>query len=202
MVKKISGLFFLAALLLPASAKAENLAWTFSSAAQNASLTNDNFGVVFTPTVNIIVDELGYYDPTGGMQYSHAVGLYNSSGTLLATTTITSASTLTNNFLFNTLVTPIELFAGQTYVLDGYTGGYNADSVYGNDPVGVITAANVTADGFVVSAPITILGDNFVSGDSSLTDTGTSSYPFTSNYFGANRPASCCWEPDWLGWLA
>lgn len=180
--KKIFGLFILAVLLMPLSVKADNVAWDFTSASQGLP-SNFNFGVVFTPTTNIIVDELGYYDPTGGMQYSHAVGLYDSTGTLLTSTTVNGGSTLSGNFLYNT-VTPIELFAGQTYVLDGYTGGYNSDETYGNDPVGFITAANVIADGFTVSAPISIFGDNAAAG-AGLADTGIS--PSTqTDYFGAD----------------
>jgi hypothetical protein len=175
MIKRFFGLFILAGLLMmPVAAKANSLgAWEFTSDSQNSG-TNFTFGVVFTPTVNVYVDYLGYYDPTGGMNTSHAVGLYDSSGDLLATTTVTSGSTLSGHFYYNS-VTPVELLAGNTYVLDGFSS---------TDPYGAITQGNVIADGFVVNAPITILGDNDAHG-TGLVDTGTT-YTTQTNYFGAD----------------
>ncbi|MGO9318760.1 MAG: DUF4082 domain-containing protein [Terracidiphilus sp.] len=195
MNKRILGLFILAGLLMPVAAKADSLgAWEFTTDSQGTP-TNYNFGVVFTPTMNVYVDALGYYDPTGGMLYSHAVGLYDSSGNLLASTTVDTGSTLSGHFYYNS-VTPVELLAGQTYVVDGYTGGVNVDKTYGNDPVGVITAANVIADGFTVDAPLTILGDNFATG-AGLADTGVTPTT-TNNYFGADLGGYDTPEPSSL----
>ena len=60
--------------------------------------------------------------PTGSYTFagSHAVGLYQGS-TLLASATVTSSSTSTGNFLYQS-ITPIQLAAGGDYVLAGITG--------------------------------------------------------------------------------
>jgi hypothetical protein len=187
MIKKISGLFFLALLLMSVAAKADTVAWEFTTDAQ-ATPSNFNFGVVFTPTQNIMVDLLGYYDPSGGMNFSHDVGLYDSSGNLLSSTTVTSSSAYSSaHFLYNA-ITPIELFAGNIYVLDGFSS---------TDPVGYITSANIGLDGFSVSTPpITILGDNGASG-AGLAYTGTTA-PYSTDYFGADMGFDPVPEPSSL----
>ena len=196
MIKKISGLFILAAFLLPVVAKADTTAWDYTATViASSSLANYNLGVVFTPGANIVVDELGYYDQTGGINFDHAVGLYSSTGTLLASTNITPTSTLSGNFLYN-LVTPITLLAGQIYVIDGFTSGYNSDSVFGTDRYGIISVANETLDGFGVSAPITILGDNVAAG-AGLAYSGTT-LATQNNYFGADLGFSAVPEPSSL----
>jgi hypothetical protein len=190
-------LFILAALLLPVAAKADNVAWQFTSVTGTSSLANDNFGVVFKPTANIIVDELGYYDPPGGMLYSHEVGIYNSTGTLLTSANVATylGATLTDGFYY-TSITPIELYAGQTYVLDGFTSGVNVSDISGADKYSVITSGNVGPDGFAVSLPITILGDSTISG-THLADTGTA-YATQNDYFGADFEGYATPEPSSL----
>jgi hypothetical protein len=189
MIKKIFGLFILVGLLLPvvANASTVNPAFEFTS---NNTLTGTNytFGVVFKPTANIWVDYLGYYDPPGGMgATSHQVAIFNSGGTdLTGIQTITSSSTYsTAHFLYNT-ITPIELLAGDTYVLDGFTSTINYGSV---------SNAQIGADGFTKYAPITILGDNDVHASFAYTGTAT---PFTTNYFGADFGYSETPEPSTL----
>jgi hypothetical protein len=83
---------------------------------------------------------------------------------------------LTGNFYY-TSITLIELFAGQTYVLDGFTSVIDDDGTSGTNPYGVITATNEGADGFGTGLPITILGDN-IGSNAVLADTGTT----TPNY--------------------
>ena len=171
MSKKIFGLLALTALLLPVVAKADAIspAWEFNHPATTQNTTGDHtFGLVFTVTQNIEVDYLGYFDPSGGMIDSHEVGLYDSSGTLLASTDVTSASAYSSaNFLYNA-ITPIELLAGQTYVLEGVTG----IDYYTN---------NVT--GFTLNEPLTLLGTTI--GGATMTYNGIT--PATGNdYFGAD----------------
>jgi hypothetical protein len=182
MIKRISGLFILAALMLPVAAKAaDSEAWEFNSVTATSTIANYNIGVVFTPTQNIIVDELGYFN--SGEGYSNGVGLYNSTGGLLTAANVASylGSTLVGNFYY-TAVTPVELFAGQTYVLDANTSGRNSDNTAGTDLYGIIPAANVGIDGFVVNAPITILGDNLAP-SVGLAYTGTTPTS-VNNFFG------------------
>jgi hypothetical protein len=76
-----------------------------------------SFGYVFTPTTNIEVTSLGFFDYSGtGLGESHEVGIFNSSGTLLTSTTIPAGTggTLEDRFRYIG-ITPLELYAGQTY---------------------------------------------------------------------------------------
>lgn len=112
------------------------------------------------------------------MNVSHEVAIYNASGNLVSGTDqiITSTSSTLDGHFYYDAITPVELLAGQTYVLDGYSS---------TDPYGAVTHLNVALDGFVVNAPITILGDNFIHGTGGLIDTGTTVTTQT-NYFGAD----------------
>jgi len=80
---------------------------------------NGPMGWTFQPLVNINVTALGafsYIVPgAGGVK----VGLWDASGSLLASNTITTASTLDNQSRYKT-VTPVLLTAGQTYYLAAY----------------------------------------------------------------------------------
>jgi hypothetical protein len=167
--------------LFPAAAKAGSVspAWEFTSLGDTnngSSQYGYTFGEVFKPTQDITVDYLGYfYDSSTEMVDSHPVAIYDASGTLLASTTITDASSpdSADHFLFNN-ITPITLTAGDTYVIDGASGE--------NDPW------TWNDDGFTVYAPITLLGDNWVGNDgTSAGFTSTSLKNDTANgYWGAN----------------
>jgi hypothetical protein len=190
MIKKISGLFILTALLLPVAARADVEAWEYTSLTAISTIDDYNLGVVFSPTQNIIVDELGYFNSGGG--YSNAVALYNSSGGLLTSATVATylGSTLTGHFYY-TSITPIELFAGQIYVIDGFTSGLNDDGNPGTNVYGIVAAADVGADGFAAGLPITILGDNSASGVGvAYTGTGnlTSANNFGADFGGSDAP--------------
>jgi hypothetical protein len=182
MIKKIFGLFILVGLfMLPVAAKADNVAWDFSTVtSQGSGGASYAFGVLFTPTQNIYVDSLGYYDAVNAdgnsqpslVTQSHSVALYDvtTGGTTLAVTTVTNASTLSGHFLYNA-ITPVELIAGDEYELVGVS---NTSDLY---------TYSTDVSGFAVSAPITITGNN----ENSATFAG---YDDTSNrtiqYFGAD----------------
>lgn len=143
-------------------------AWDFDCPGNN-SFTNENwtFGEVFTPTQNITVDALGYFDngTPGSFISDHPVGIFDASGNLLVQTVVTNSSTILDdvpgtsqydNFLFNP-VPLTELYAGDTYVIEGVSG---SDPYVWND------------NNFTVYAPLTILGNNYVL-DGGLTFNGT-----------------------------
>ena len=169
--------------VFPAVAKASSVspAWEFTSIGHTITGNADQsytFGEVFTPTQDITVDYLGYfYDSATGMSASHPVAIYDASGTQLASATITSASSpdLADHFLFNYLITPITLIAGDTYVIDGASS--KSDPWAWND------------DGFTVSAPITLLGGNWVGND------GTSA-AFTGTGLNDDGVADGAWGAD------
>jgi hypothetical protein len=185
MNRKIFGLFILAGLMLPIAANASSIGPAYgTTTSQTGTASNYTFGLVFTPTVGIIVDYVGYYDPAGGMNASHQVGIYTSGGVLVPGTnqTITSSDTLSNGFYWDA-ITPVELSAGQTYVIDGFSS---------TDDFGSVSTGNVVADGFVVNPGITKNGDNLAL--ASFEDTGTT-FTTQNNYLGANFGYTLTPEP-------
>ena len=82
-------------------------------------------GFAFTATTAGNVTALGIFagpSLTLPPAQSFAVGLWTSSGTLLASTTVTSADSAIGSFYFHP-ITPIALTAGQTYVVGAQMGG-------------------------------------------------------------------------------
>jgi hypothetical protein len=169
----------LAGSMLPVAALADNPAWEFTAPAAN-SFNNGNgysLGEVFTVNQNINVDFLGYYavgGQPGSLTEDHGVAIYNAAGNLLTSSTVNSASGFTDdfqNFAFNSIST-IELFAGQTYVIDGASG--LVDPYAFND------------SGFSVGAPITLLGDNWTLGNGDYFTGTTPISDVSDGYWGPN----------------
>jgi hypothetical protein len=178
MSRKYFGLVLIAGLLLPVAVWADYTplptapAWEFTYIGYTGTGNSDTdtgytFGTVFVPTQDLYVNYLGYFyftDPT--MSESHYVGLYDASGNLLDSTTITSASPYCSpsaaapipcpgaqgspHFLYNPTQT-VELIAGKTYVLEGTSGV--VDFFAYDDP------------GFAVLWPLQITGGNYVVND-------------------------------------
>lgn len=86
-----------------------------------------NAGLVFTAKTNFFVDALGFYYGSG-VTGSAIVGLYNSSGTLLTSTTVLLSDPIVDGYLFHS-ITPVALTAGQQYTVVEFTG--NNDWSYG-----------------------------------------------------------------------
>lgn len=158
MAKKFLTMFAFTVIVtvLSTAAMADTAAWEFTSAGDNFTDNNWTFGEVFVVDQTITVNFLGYFN-NGNMLDQHPVGMFDANGNLLASTVVTSASGFfTKNFLYNQ-ISPITLFAGQTYVVEGVS---TTDDYTWNDP------------GFTVYAPITILGNNWVA-NAGLTFNGT-----------------------------
>jgi len=172
----------LAIALLPASALAAVAyaplsafaGWDFATVGSSFNNgTGYALGEVFSPTQNIFVDVLAYYGTVGGFAESHDVGLYDASGNLLSSTTIDNNSTASIPFFVGNFVTPVELFAGKTYVLVGGSG--------------VIDPYAFNDGGFTVYAPITYPGDNWIANGGVLQFTGTTIIGDVSDgYWGPN----------------
>jgi hypothetical protein len=76
-------------------------------------------GNVFTPTTNIAITSLGFFDyRDDGLGEIHQVGIFDNSGTLLASAFIPSGKegNLVDHFRYAD-ITPITLTAGQTYTV-------------------------------------------------------------------------------------
>ena len=146
MKKYFVTLFFLSVLLATSSLALATPAFNFTTAGNN--FTNDSweFGIDFTVNSPVTVDALEYY-VGGGITQDHDVGLYNASGTLLASTTI-SISSPVSGFWGVGNIASITLSPG-TYQLVGVSG---SDNYTWNDP------------GFNSNTNLTYLGDTYNSG--------------------------------------
>jgi len=91
---------------------------------------NNTFGLRFTPTMDIDVTALGYFDaaslPSGtgaGLSQSHQVGIYRvADQVLVASNTIPAGTnaTLSGNFRYVPLDVPVRLSGGATYLMAGF----------------------------------------------------------------------------------
>jgi len=79
-----------------------------------------NLGLTFTANSTFLVDALGIFNQTV-LTGSEQVGLYNSSGNLLTSTTVTLSDPQVNGYLFQS-ITPVTLTAGHTYTVVANTG--------------------------------------------------------------------------------
>jgi hypothetical protein len=95
-----------------------------------------NLGLVFTANTNFSVDALGFYYQSYVTE-PEMVALYDSSGNLLTSTTVTLADPNVDGYLWQS-ITPVALTSGDTYTVDAFTG--NNDWSYGS------TAPNTAAD--------------------------------------------------------
>jgi Domain of unknown function (DUF4082) len=129
-----------AALLCPLANQAKaDVFFTPSAFSIGTSYTTpQSFGDTFTPTENITVTSLGFFDINGSLTDPHNVGIFNSSGTPLADTTVPpgTGGTLVGDFSYVS-ITPLNLTAGDTYTLAGLL-------LTTDDPVGYSSPGGVT----------------------------------------------------------
>ena len=86
-------------------------------------------GWTFTVNTSITVVALGAWDSNGdGFADSHAVGLWEDGGALLASTPVSSGDTLIANFRY-AAIGPVTLAAGRTYVVGASDLGLGDDYV-------------------------------------------------------------------------
>ncbi|HEY6767159.1 MAG TPA: DUF4082 domain-containing protein [Candidatus Sulfotelmatobacter sp.] len=170
-------------LLSASAARADTAGISFTSPGNSINNAQGfSLGFVFTATSSFAVDSLGYYD-NGGLTEVHQVGLYNSSGTLLASATVTGTGTQVGFFNY-TAISDVDLIAGQTYQVVGTSGFVDP---YAFETVGFSTASNITFD------------ENRYTGGNTLAF-GTITEPSVTNgWFGPNfEEASTVPEPSTL----
>ena len=142
--------------------------------------TNPAFtlGWQFTTNAPITVNALGMFDGgQNGLAESHAVGLWNSAGTLLAAATIgngTSAK-LNNQFRYVSIA-DLVLAAGQYQVGVLYLTRGADDLIFPDTP----------AQGFATAPEITFDGSVFTSGSAMDNPVNTIFSPSIAGYFGPN----------------
>ena len=118
------------AALTPNMAHAQTMLYDINSGSGSSTFTNGgNWGFNFTTTSAINVGSLGFWDQgANGVSGSKQVGIFTSGGSLLVSTTITSADTVvpsafgSGQWLFKDLATPFSLGAG-TYTLGFFSDG-------------------------------------------------------------------------------
>ena len=77
-------------------------------------------GWAFSTTNILTIDSIGFYDSqSDGLNVAHQVGIWNSSGVLLASALVDNASVLSDGFRYTTLPSLLVLLPG-TYVLGGF----------------------------------------------------------------------------------
>src|SRR4051812_3854518 len=99
--------------------------YDFSGVNQTFTDNPVTLGFVFSVNTAFEVSSLGWFNPTAdGFQAEHTVGIYDSNGTLLASTNLATgrATPLTGMFRYQA-ITPVTLNAGAEYVLAGTSGG-------------------------------------------------------------------------------
>jgi hypothetical protein len=130
----------LAFLQATASTFAQTPSLTFDDGRQIGTVGNVDYGFEFTVNQSFTIGSLGVFDlGLDGLVESHLVGLFATSGTLLASTTVPAgtAAPLINQFRYSA-ITPLTLAAGLNYRI----GVYYPD---GNEPL-LDYASNLVVD--------------------------------------------------------
>jgi PEP-CTERM motif len=123
--------------------------WEFTSPGNSYTDGQWDFATAFTVNTDVTLSGLGYYaDPETGNVDGNAVAFYQcadtaclTTGTLLASTTVTNVYAIDGHFRYVTIA-PIELTAGVSYEVAGVS---NVDNYTWNDP------------GFTMNSAISIL---------------------------------------------
>ena len=148
-------------------------AWDFANSSFNFTSGTWSFGNVFTVGSSpVTVTALGYYHGGGPWTDTHDVGLFDTSGNLVISSTLVEGGGCTDigHFCFNAIA-PITLLPTQSYLIVGYSG---IDPYTWNDP------------GFDWDPRITYIGNNWVA-SGSLTFTGFGLINDTTDgYWGPN----------------
>lgn len=129
-------LFLLLSFALPANLLLGDSLYSVNGVNQTFTDNPVTLGFEFTPNSDFMVTSLGWFDATGsGFQSPHTVGIFDSQGNLLTSTTLASGTgdMLTGFFRYEAIA-PTTLVGGNTYTLAGTSGGA-ADSWTVNDYV-------------------------------------------------------------------
>ena len=134
---------------LPASAKAQSSAASFTlpQSGIGSGVIDGVDGFEFSPTRNISVTTLGWYDHGGdGLLHSHPVAIYSTSSqtAVVPATVVDSTSTLdaASNFRYAS-VTPVILNAGTSYTIAGFGNGPTFDPYVANPTGGVTFSSGI-----------------------------------------------------------
>lgn len=147
------------------------LAVDFSSVTTDFTNGNWSLGWEFTTTAPVTVKALGFYDDLkNGLTQNHAVGIYDTAGTLLVSTTVLTTDPLVSFFRMHN-ITPLVLAGSTTYFIQAVTGTENY--TWGTN-------------GFVVDPSISFNVDAFFGPASGVLAFPNDSDGITDGYFGPN----------------
>ena len=138
------------------AAAADTPAFEFDGA-PTSNDTQLSLGFSFTAGSAVTVTSLGYYDFGGdGFATAHEVGIFDSAGTLLASAGLSAGTgdTLVGQFRYAG-ITPLNLAAGQTYVIAATTHGSADAWAYGN-----AYPPDATVGDFHATVPIAIAANS------------------------------------------
>jgi hypothetical protein len=140
--------------------RADYAAITFS---QSTNDTNNSIamkvpgwslGYEFSVSSNLKVNALGFYDAHGApLHDTHDVGIYDTTGTLLAQTTVTNSDLVSDNFRYHP-ISGLTLHAGQSYYLAAATGTVD-NYTWGTTNTQTGPGITYLTDVFVASATLT-----------------------------------------------
>src|SRR5215469_10971803 len=116
----------LGAVLVFGMAGAASADQAFTMTGYTNDITNGQWslGFAFSPNTNVVVNELAIFDDGQNNGSVHAVGIFDSSGNLLASTNITQGTGYSNFFDW-AKISNLALSAGQTYYIAEETGTSN-----------------------------------------------------------------------------
>jgi hypothetical protein len=144
-----------ACLLGISSASRADVVYTFSGGS-SVSNTTFTYGFQFTPQVDVTVDALGYFDAgQDGLLIGHQAGIWTLGGSLLASTTVTTANSTLDGPVINggqfrfAPVTELPLQAGNTYVFGANSPGADVWYFGGTNISNVPSSVAVSSGGFV-----------------------------------------------------
>jgi hypothetical protein len=157
---------------------------TVSSGSDSRPFT---LGYEFTTSVNFTVDALGYWDD--GLVNNHQVGIWDTSGNLLVSTTVLGSDALTGHFRYHSIST-FSLLAG-TYVIGGEFLGNN--NLFPESATGLTSVAGYT---WITDLQIYGAGLNFptVSTGGGYGDNGIFLADFSVNGSTAAVPEPATWS--------
>jgi hypothetical protein len=153
MAWKTMRLAFSLLLAAPSAAIADVPAFTLSGPAPAQDLGNPPFtlGYEFYAYNTTTVDALGLYDGGGdGLTNSHAIGIWNASGDLLASTVVSSGTSdpLVSDFRYAD-ITPLTLSAGNYYSIGAVFTQGDESLIYGGDDISAVPAVAYVGATFV-----------------------------------------------------
>ena len=118
----------------------------------NQFFSDETLGWTFTANSNVNVTSLGWFAPIDAqLNSSHLVGIWNSLGVLLGSTTVTAGAADATFFRYANVASPIALISGQSYIIGGEDKLGDGDNFYFNTN-GLTTDPAITFGGSARSA--------------------------------------------------